>query len=336
MLAGTGCGDLEQRSTEEVPATWRAGIPPGDERLRGGPFHRDARPRAFAAPRPDFAPGAPAAGGPPAYAHLMGNPCDWSMLACDRGLSRPSEDFRTPRRPCTPSRRRRRARRGDAMDAPRRLPGRLAPRPPPGPGGHVVGRLVEQGRRPLPPVRDERARDAGRRGAASERKDRSGLTGGRVALARAVGVRFPRVVSERAPQVFWRRRGRGRATTTASCGAPPSQRRRTSSARAARPAPTSASASSSATTGARRSSTTPRRRSWRRPSATRTAGRSRASSGARGTASSSTPASIPYMAGTASTRGSASSTRPRSRPRFLTSPSMRTCSPRIPRECVSL
>ena len=93
-------GDLTDRRAEAVPADWREGIPTGDERLRGGPFHRDPRPRALAAPRPDFAAaGAPVMDGPPAYAHLMGNPCEWSMMCCDRGLSEPSKSFRAPRRP---------------------------------------------------------------------------------------------------------------------------------------------------------------------------------------------------------------------------------------------
>ena len=43
-----GFGDLTgDRKADKVPANWRDGIPAGDERLRGGPFHRDPRPRAL-------------------------------------------------------------------------------------------------------------------------------------------------------------------------------------------------------------------------------------------------------------------------------------------------
>ena len=35
-------------------------------------------------------------GGPPAYAHLMGNPCEWSLMSCDRGPSQAAKGFRSP------------------------------------------------------------------------------------------------------------------------------------------------------------------------------------------------------------------------------------------------
>ena len=92
-----GFGNMETRSDEQVPANWREGIPSGDERLRGGPFHRDPRPRSYTAPRADFTPSATEVkGGPPAYAHLMGNPCEWSLMSCDRGLSQEVKGFRSP------------------------------------------------------------------------------------------------------------------------------------------------------------------------------------------------------------------------------------------------
>ena len=91
-----GFGNMETRSTDEVPANWRDGIPSGDERLRGGPFHRDPRPRVYGKPRADFTPSPQVKGGPPAYAHLMGNPCEWSLMSCDRGPSQASKGFRSP------------------------------------------------------------------------------------------------------------------------------------------------------------------------------------------------------------------------------------------------
>ena len=92
-----GFGDLTtDRKADAVPANWRDGIPSGDERLRGGPFHRDPRPRSYTAPRPDFTPSTQVKGGPPAYAHLMGNPCEWSLMSCDRGPSQASKGFRSP------------------------------------------------------------------------------------------------------------------------------------------------------------------------------------------------------------------------------------------------
>ena len=91
-----GFGDLGGKRKEAVPANWRDGIPDGDERLRGGPFHRDPRPRSYTAPRPDFTPSPQVKGGPPAYAHLMGNPCEWSLMSCDRGPSQVSKGFRSP------------------------------------------------------------------------------------------------------------------------------------------------------------------------------------------------------------------------------------------------
>ena len=91
-----GFGNMEKRRTDAVPANWRDGIPDGDERLRGGPFHRDPRPRSYTAPRPDFTPSTQVKGGPPAYAHLMGNPCEWSLMSCDRGPSQASKGFRSP------------------------------------------------------------------------------------------------------------------------------------------------------------------------------------------------------------------------------------------------
>ena len=92
-----GFGDLTgDRKADQVPANWRDGIPSGDERLRGGPFHRDPRPRSYTAPRPDFTPSPQIKGGPPAYAHLMGNPCEWSLMSCDRGPSQASKGFRSP------------------------------------------------------------------------------------------------------------------------------------------------------------------------------------------------------------------------------------------------
>ena len=91
-----GFGDLGGKRKEAVPANWRDSIPDGDERLRGGPFHRDPRPRSYTAPRPDFTPSPQIKGGPPAYAHLMGNPCEWSLMSCDRGPSQASKGFRSP------------------------------------------------------------------------------------------------------------------------------------------------------------------------------------------------------------------------------------------------
>ena len=92
-----GFGDLAtDRKADKVPANWRDGIPDGDERLRGGPFHRDPRPRSPTAPRPAFTPSTQVKGGPPAYAHLMGNPCEWSLMSCDRGPSQASKGFRSP------------------------------------------------------------------------------------------------------------------------------------------------------------------------------------------------------------------------------------------------
>ena len=92
-----GFGDLTgDRKADAVPSNWRDGIPDGDERLRGGPFHRDPRPRAYTAPRPDFTPSTQVKGGPPAYAHLMGNPCEWSLMSCDRGPSQAPKGFRSP------------------------------------------------------------------------------------------------------------------------------------------------------------------------------------------------------------------------------------------------
>ena len=91
-----GFGDLGGKRKEAVPANWRDSIPDGDERLRGGPFHRDPRPRSYTAPRPDFAPSPQIKGGPPAYAHLMGNPCEWSLMSCDRGSSQAAKGFRSP------------------------------------------------------------------------------------------------------------------------------------------------------------------------------------------------------------------------------------------------
>ena len=92
-----GFGDLTtDRKADAVPANWREGIPSGDERLRGGPFHRDPRPRSYTAPRPDFTPSPQTKGGPPAYAHLMGNPCEWSLMSCDRGPSQAAKGFRSP------------------------------------------------------------------------------------------------------------------------------------------------------------------------------------------------------------------------------------------------
>ena len=91
-----GFGDLGGKRKEAVPANWRDSIPDGDERLRGGPFHRDPRPRSYTAPRPDFAPSPQIKGGPPAYAHFMGNPCEWSLMSCDRGSSQAAKGFRSP------------------------------------------------------------------------------------------------------------------------------------------------------------------------------------------------------------------------------------------------
>ena len=92
-----GFGDLAgDRKADAVPANWRDGIPDGDERLRGGPFHRDPRPRSYTAPRPAFTPSTQVKGGPPAYAHLMGNPCEWSLMSCDRGPSQAAKGFRSP------------------------------------------------------------------------------------------------------------------------------------------------------------------------------------------------------------------------------------------------
>ena len=93
-----GFGDLAtDRKADAVPANWRDGIPSGDERLRGGPFHRDPRPRVYGKPRADFTPSATEVkGGPPAYAHLMGNPCEWSLMSCDRGPSQAAKGFRSP------------------------------------------------------------------------------------------------------------------------------------------------------------------------------------------------------------------------------------------------
>ena len=92
-----GFGDLTgDRKADQVPANWRDGIPSGDERLRGGPFHRDPRPRVYGTPRPDFTPSPQIKGGPPAYAHLMGNPCEWSLMSCDRGPSQAAKGFRSP------------------------------------------------------------------------------------------------------------------------------------------------------------------------------------------------------------------------------------------------
>ncbi len=196
-----GFGDLAgDRKANTVPANWRDGIPDGDERLRGGPFHRDPRPRSYTAPRPDFTPSTQVKGGPPAYAHLMGNPCEWSLMSCDRGPSQAAKGFRSPvgwQRGLHPD---------------------------------VADKLYDASLKNDQAVYERFAknvRDLFKDGA-PQRTYRSGLRGGLAALARAVGVRFPRAVClRRGAQVYWRRRASDRATTTASSRARRSRNRKT-------------------------------------------------------------------------------------------------------------
>ena len=171
-----GFGDLAtDRKADAVPANWRDGIPDGDERLRGGPFHRDPRPRVYGKPRADFTPSQQVKGGPPAYAHLMGNPCEWSLMSCDRGPSQAAKGFRSP------------------VGWQRGLHPDLA------------DKLYDASLSNNQAVYERFAKNV--RGAFDDgafTAYRSGLRGGLAALARAVGVRFPRAVF-----ILWARRSTG-------------------------------------------------------------------------------------------------------------------------------